>query len=367
MTRLALEARVGDAPTEYAFDIEDGVHSTDELRPAELALLDALWDRNGKSLLCVEANYGVVPTVLADAFAVTATESSARAARLCERNARANGVHVDVERAPGPRDLDERFDTAAYAPKPYTPLAQAKQRLADALTRLEPGGVLVVAGTRESGIDRYETFLDAEAERADRTELGDVTVLEAIRPRTSDAPRLLERRRFDATVGGTTLSLVSAPGVFAAGGLDHGTRLLLESVDLTDDERVLDLCCGYGAIGTYAAKSADCDVVLTDDDAAAVACAQRSLRESGVDARVVHADAARGVSGSFDRVLCNPPTHAGRGVLSDLFAGARDVLAPDGTLTVVHHRALDLALPGFDAETVAVGEEHVVRSDTPDT
>lgn len=364
MTRLALEARVGDSTTEYAFETEDGVHSTDELRPAELALLDALWDRSADALLCVEANYGVVPTVLADAHAVTATESSARAVRLCERNARANGVRFDVE--PCLSQVDGSFGAAAYAPKPYTPLAVAKHRLVDALSRLEPDGALVVAGTRESGIERYADFLDSETERVERREIGGVTVIEATGPSAYESTDVLEQHRFTATVDGTTLSLVSTPGVFAAGALDHGTRLLLESVSL-DGGRVLDLCCGYGAIGTYAAKAADCDVVLTDDDAVSVGCARRSLSETDVDARVVHADATRGVSGPFDRVLCNPPTHAGRGVLRDLFAGARDVLAPDGTLTVVHHRALDLALPGFDAETVAVGEEHVVRSDTPDT
>lgn len=365
---LVLEARVGDRPTEYAFRTRDGVHAAGEFRPAELALLDVLWEATPDSLLHVEANYGVVGTVLAERSTVTMTESSARAAGLCERNAAANDAFAAVERCAGPSALDGSFDAAAYTPKPYTPLAVGKQRLVDALDALDPGGRLYVAGTREAGIRRYAELLADECDGTTRVVDRDgVRVVAGVRPPRYDPPSFVEPRTLTPTVDGTDLSLVSVPGLFSATGLDHGTRLLLESVDVEDGARVLDLCCGYGAMGVYAALTADCEVHLTDDDSVATRCAACSLDASGVDGTVVTADATAGVAGrTFDRILCNPPTHAGSGVLRDVLGGAGDVLAPDGTLTLVHHRALDLSghLDEFDVSTRAVGEEHVVLDAT---
>nr|WP_272904748.1 methyltransferase [Halobacterium sp. TGN-42-S1] len=179
-----------------------------------------------------------------------------------------------------------------------------------------------------------------------------------------DDRSFVEPRRLSATVGGVDLSLVSVPGVFAAGRLDHGTRLLLETADVADGDRVLDLCCGYGAAGVWAGSAADCSVTLTDDDRVATRCAECSLSASGVDGEVVTADGTAGVKNQrFDTVLCNPPTHAGDAVLRELFDGARRVLVDSGTLWVVHHDALDLDphLSVFQRVQVAArGEEHVV-------
>jgi 16S rRNA (guanine1207-N2)-methyltransferase len=60
------------------------------------------------------------------------------------------------------------------------------------------------------------------------------------------------------------------PRLFAASGFNGGTRLLLGEVDIADGDRVLDLCCGYGAIGAYAGRIVDCELWLSD------ACASSS-------------------------------------------------------------------------------------------
>jgi len=160
------------------------------------------------------------------------------------------------------------------------------------------------------------------------------------------------------------MTLVTAPGLFAAGGLDHGTRLLCESTTPSGDERVLDLCCGYGPIGTYAALTAGCAVWLTDDDGRATDCAAETLAANGVSGTVETGDGVIAVSqDSFDLVTCNPPTHAGDAVLRDLFDGAASVLETGGRLSLVHHQSLDLGdhLGAFSAvEQVASGTEHVV-------
>lgn len=368
---LMLESRVSDARPKYRFRTADGVVSKDSFRTAELALLESLWDRDLGRLLCPQANYGVTGVVLADAATeVAMTETSARAARLCERNATENGVEASVTVTADFAATDRTFDAVAYAPKRYTPLAVGKQRVADALSVLPPEGSLYLAASVETGLTRFERELhDVAASVSTVFERDGYRILEATRPQYFDPPTYVTSRTIRPTVDGETLSLVTVPGLFAATGLDDGTRLLLETTTVADGDRVLDLACGYGPVGTYAARTADCEVWLSDDDAVATACAERSLRASGVEGSVVTADCVEGVADrTFDKVLCNPPTHAGSGVLSELFAGAHDVLAPDGRLTLVHHRdlCLDEYLGPFgDLETRRTGDRHVVVTATP--
>jgi 16S rRNA (guanine1207-N2)-methyltransferase len=365
---LALQSQVPGARPVYRFHTADGVRSKRSFRTAELLLVDSLWEVDPGRLLVPEANYGVVGTVLADrATAAHMVESSARAAELCEQNAAENGGEVAVTLLADVASLDDAFDTVAYAPKPYTPLSVGKQYVSDCLSVLRPGGRLYLAASEGAGFARYEECCRGIAATVERiSERDGCYLLEATRPRSFEPPAYVSPRTIRPKINGTTLSLVTVPGLFSASRLDDGTRLLLETASIEDGERVLDVCCGYGAIGTYAGRVADCEVWLSDDDRVATGCAECSLRASGVDGSVVTADCAEGVADrTFDRVLCNPPTHAGSDVLSELFAGIRGVLASDGESTVVHHREPDLRahLSGFDRiERLRTGDEHTVLS-----
>lgn len=341
---LALESRTAEGPPVYEFETADGVCSKRSFRDAELTLIEGLWEESLGELRSVQANYRVVGVVLAArAERVEMIESSARAAALCEHNAGKNGIDATVTLAGDLAALDA-VDTAAYAPKPYTPIPVARQRIADALASLDPSGRVFVAASKCTGLSRFEDCFKEIATNVERRDgVGDCSLLVASRPASFDPPTYVTPREFQADVDGVTLSLVSAPGLFSPTDLDDGTRRLLEATSIEDGERVLDCCSGYGAVGAYAGRVADCEVVCSDDDRVATCCAERTLAASGVDASVLTADCTDGVADrTFDRVLCNPPTHAGDGVLAELFAGIHDVLAPDGEATIVHHRGVDL-------------------------
>ena len=55
---------------------------------------------------------------------------------------------------------------------------------------------------------------------------------------------------------GRTFRLLTDRAVFAARGLDRGTRLLIETMEVRPDDVILDLGCGYGVIGLVAATMA---------------------------------------------------------------------------------------------------------------
>ena len=365
---LVLESQVPDARPRYHFSTADGVCSKHSFRTSELLLVEALWERDLGTVLSVQANYGVVGTVLANrAAAVHLSESSARAAHLCEHNAIRNDVDVSVSLDANIAARDDTYDTVAYAPKPYTPLSVGKQRIACSLAALRPGGTLYVVASKQTGRTRYEECL---REITPHVEIlsernGDV-LFSATRPQSFEPPTYVSPREIRTRINGTELSLYTVPGLFSASKLDTGTRLLLETASIDEGQRVLDLCCGYGAIGTYAAHVADCDVWLSDDDRIATWCAASSLRASGVDGTIVTADCTEGIADrTFECILCNPPTHAGSHVLSELFAGMYDVLAPDRNATIVHHNELDLRryCSQFSTiETLRMGTEHVILS-----
>lgn len=367
---LSLRSRVSGARPTYRFRTADGVVSKQSFRDAELLAIDALWERDLGQLLCVQSNYGVVGTVLsATAESVCMTESSARAAQLCEQNATANDAAASVSVRSGLTPLSDEYDTVVYAPKRYTPLSVGKQRIVNALLALGSGGRLYLTASKQSGLTRYEACLrDIAADVRRVSTRNDHHLLEAIRHRTASSLTYVTPRQLQPTVNGVELSLRSLPGLFAANALDDGTRLLLENTSIADGECVVDLCCGYGAFGTYAAKTADCTVWLSDDDRLATECANRSLHASNAEGTVITANCiGDSLPRDVDRILCNPPTHAGSGVLSELFAGIRSILASGGQLTLVYHRDLDLRqyLTKFDTiETPITGENHVVRSAT---
>src|SRR6056297_743778 len=318
---LHLESRVESGPDVYRFRTTEGVVSPGGFRTAELALADVCWERVDDRVLCPAANYGVVGTVLGDRVeSVTMTESSARAARLCRHNAAENGIDTSVTVTADVTTVSGRFEAAVYAPKPYTPLVIGSRHIANALEVLEPGGLLFVSASKRSGLNRYETVLEDSCDAVEcvgRTD--DIRVLRAVRPTGYSSDRHVTPDVLTPTVDGVDLEVVTVPGTFAASAMDRGTRLLIESAgrSLPDDGRILDLCCGCGPIGAYAAAATDGDVWLSDDCRFATRCAERTLERTGVDATVVTADCLRGVADrTFDAIVCNPPTHAGIGVIS---------------------------------------------------
>ncbi|PIO04379.1 16S rRNA methyltransferase, partial [Candidatus Woesearchaeota archaeon CG08_land_8_20_14_0_20_47_9] len=70
---------------------------------------------------------------------------------------------------------------------------------------------------------------------------------------------------------GRRLRLYSGSSVFSKSGIDLGTRTLIENACIKPGWLVLDLGCGYGAVGIAIAKAhPSCRVVMTDINRRAV-------------------------------------------------------------------------------------------------
>ncbi|HKZ48513.1 MAG TPA: methyltransferase [Thermoplasmata archaeon] len=147
-----------------------------------------------------------------------------------------------------------------------------------------------------------------------------------------------EEREFAVTVRGRQFRFLTDSGVFAKRGLDRGTELLAEAMEIGPSFLTLDLGCGYGALGAVSAALAPKGrAVLTDVNARAVALAKRNLERNGLlNAEVRRGDGFRPVEGLlFDAVVTNPPIRAGKDVVQGLARRARDHLVHGGTLWMV--------------------------------
>jgi 16S rRNA (guanine1207-N2)-methyltransferase len=139
------------------------------------------------------------------------------------------------------------------------------------------------------------------------------------------------------------------PGVFAYRGTDPGTALLARHVPDCSGLRVLDLCCGSGALGLAAFARGAADVLALDISATAIACAARNFAAAGLPGRVLCADSASAPAGEFDLVLANPPFHEGAATDYTLPARITECIAAalrkGGEAWVVANQFLDYAKP----------------------
>lgn len=135
---------------------------------------------------------------------------------------------------------------------------------------------------------------------------------------------------------GYGLNFMTDAGVFSRGELDQGTRLLLDALpELNGD--VLDLGCGWGAIGVSIAKAnPGCRVVMADVNRRALGLSRDNLARNGARAEVIESDGMAALAGRrFDAVVTNPPIRAGKQVIYQMFADSAASLNPGGALYLV--------------------------------
>jgi 16S rRNA (guanine1207-N2)-methyltransferase len=139
--------------------------------------------------------------------------------------------------------------------------------------------------------------------------------------------------------GGVKLRFRSTWGLFSPRGVDEGSALLLEHLEVREGDRALDLGCGYGALGLTIARLAPAGrVTMVDTDFVAVDYARRNAEANGLSScEVMLSNGLSQVPSDrrFDLVVSNLPAKVGRELLFILLSDVRDRLDPGGRLVVV--------------------------------
>ena len=135
---------------------------------------------------------------------------------------------------------------------------------------------------------------------------------------------------------GDGLNFMTDAGVFSKGELDVGSRLLLDALPALSGD-VLDIGCGWGAIGVAIAKANKAArVTMVDVNRRALSLCRQNCTRNGVTAEVIESDGMAEVLGrKFNAIVTNPPIRAGKQVIYKMFADAAVSLKKGGALYLV--------------------------------
>ena len=144
-----------------------------------------------------------------------------------------------------------------------------------------------------------------------------------------------------AEIAGVEMRFETTPGLFSPGGVDAGTAAMLAAVSFDPGDKVLDLGCGYGVVGVFAAISLrPAAVWMVDSDPEAVKIARRNVALNGVaGVTVIASDGFRDLRESgFTKILSNPPYHADFSVPKHFIEKGFNRLVLGGSLWMVTKR-----------------------------
>lgn len=152
-----------------------------------------------------------------------------------------------------------------------------------------------------------------------------------------------------------SFQFLTASSVFSKRRIDTGTQLLIESMVLPKTGNVLDIGCGYGAVGIAAAKfNPDLQVCMTDVNMRAVSLTRKNIElNKAFNAQVRYGCLYEPVEGqTFDCILSNPPVSAGMDTVKAIITGAPKVMAKGAVFQMVIRSKIGAkTLPALFSET----------------
>lgn len=152
---------------------------------------------------------------------------------------------------------------------------------------------------------------------------------------SQNEPERSAPRFFSYTFGQYKYNFATDSGVFSVGKMDFATDMLIRNVPPLCGS-LLDMGCGYGAIGIVLAKEYGLHTLTQADiNPRALRLTTENAAQNGVVSEVIQSDGFSQIEKPFDTIVINPPIHAGKGVIFDMYEGARRCLVPGGNLYIV--------------------------------
>lgn len=168
---------------------------------------------------------------------------------------------------------------------------------------------------------------------------------------------------------GFKIKFENKPGVFSEKGLDSGTKLLIDNLEVIDNTLIADLGSGAGIIGIVCAKlNPNGHIHLFDDHLRSVELAKKNIELNNLkNVEVYLSDLFSAVAGrTYHQIFTNPPQSLGNAFLQEIIIESFNHLKPDGTLWLVVktnvkdfiERILKSVFPKY--QIITYGKEHVV-------
>lgn len=221
---------------------------------------------------------------------------------------------------------DSSVDTLIYRVSKEKPVVH--HILNEAWRTLKPRGQLVISGEKNEGAKSYvEKAGQLLGHKVPAKKLGNSYLGVITKQRSYDPSLLLDDkhyRQIREIATWETLSIFSKPGLFGWEKIDRGSQLLMTSAEELFAQHsypraTLDLGCGYGYLTLRTQHWPQLERRhATDNNAAAIACANVNFEQAGMAVTVTADDCGGAIVDRFDCILCNPPFHQGFSVDSQL-------------------------------------------------
>ena len=160
------------------------------------------------------------------------------------------------------------------------------------------------------------------------------------RPRNDD-----EYFDFHDTFLGQDYLFHSCNDLFSKDRLDEGSKTLisafLDNVTVSKNDYVLDLCCGYGAIGIVISKNVGCKIDMCDINQTAISLCKKNVDTNRAKIQDVFvSDMYSNVDKQYNYIITNPPIKTGKKLLFSVIDGAKDHLVQGGSIILVIRKDL---------------------------
>lgn len=151
-------------------------------------------------------------------------------------------------------------------------------------------------------------------------------------PTSKSEERLIEYRIKDKTI-----KFISDNGVFSKGHVDIATNFMLNVIiEEKITGKVLDVGCGYGAIGITLSKFFDIEVTMLDINERALALAKKNVKLNDLkNIKIIESDGFEKITDEYDYIITNPPIRAGKAVIYKMYEDAYKHLKNGGKLYLV--------------------------------
>ena len=153
------------------------------------------------------------------------------------------------------------------------------------------------------------------------------------KPNSSSNERLIE-----ATLRNKKFIFKTDSGIFSPKKVDKGTKILIEALKLDKNDNVLDVGCGYGAIGIAIADVVN-SITMTDINRRALKLAEENLKINNLNNKnisIVQGNIYEGVNDKkYTKIISNPPIKAGKEVIHKIIKDGKELLQDNGSIWAV--------------------------------
>ncbi|QVK19059.1 class I SAM-dependent methyltransferase [Mycoplasmatota bacterium] len=146
---------------------------------------------------------------------------------------------------------------------------------------------------------------------------------------------------YNITIWNNQIIIEGLEGVFSPKNIDTGTKTMLDQIELSTEDKVLDLGCGTGVVGIAVAKKIGGNrVVMTDIDQKAIACSKRNIELNNLsNIKLILSSGFENIKETdFTLILSNPPYHTDFSVAKEFIESGKKHLQIGGKMVLVVKR-----------------------------